>query len=292
MSDDIINISFLKKFTQRDCEFTLHAPVSSLSAAPARDCGMHVHGGWELFFILSGTFSYYIRGMSQVQSIKAPAVILWSPECWHSASFVVHPVPRECTWFSFLDRGDSLYGLYAGKMDKKVFFWDSEQVEMFKSWLGGAVSDYVSRLADALSLPDGVSYCLNAIKLLVDCLLLAEKENKSLLVHSLPPLIAAEMILKARYFDVDLDLRTLAAEVGVSEVYLSGLFRSKTGRTFKETLTDVRLSYGRKLCEDTSLAVKEIANLTGWRDPLYFSKVFRKAFGLSPRQYRKILNKS
>ena len=91
--------------------------------------------------------------------------------------------------------------------------------------------------------------------------------------------------LQNRYSkDVGLDL--IADELNISGPYLSRLFKSEMGVNFKEYLTRLRLDKARELLRETGLRVYEIAAATGYPDQKYFSEIFKKRTGMTPREYR------
>jgi AraC family transcriptional regulator of arabinose operon len=63
-------------------------------------------------------------------------------------------------------------------------------------------------------------------------------------------------------------------------------FKLYTGMTPLQYLLRIRLSNAMKLLETTSLQINEIAALIGYDNPLYFSRLFHKHFGISPKDYR------
>ncbi len=72
--------------------------------------------------------------------------------------------------------------------------------------------------------------------------------------------------------------------------HLRRLFKEKTGCTPVEYLTDLRVSYAKKRLEDTQMqtaSVSQIALMSGFKDPCYFSRVFKKKTGVSPAVYMK-----
>jgi len=83
-------------------------------------------------------------------------------------------------------------------------------------------------------------------------------------------------------FDIDTD--TLAKR---ARTYFSALFKEHTGKTPMEFLIDTRLEKAHCLLRETSLPIKEISNSTGYNDPFYFTKAFKKRFGCNPSQFRK-----
>jgi AraC-like DNA-binding protein len=76
---------------------------------------------------------------------------------------------------------------------------------------------------------------------------------------------------------------------GLSRSRLQALFREVTGHPPLDYLRRLRVEEARRLLADRRLSVKEVAALTGFRDPSHFSKVFRRVDGLSPAHYRDAL---
>lgn len=86
--------------------------------------------------------------------------------------------------------------------------------------------------------------------------------------------------------DPDLSLNTLAAHVNFSPNHLSAVFSQQTGRTFIRYLTDYRLNRAKEMLRCTSYRSSEICSSVGYKDPHYFSYLFKKTFGVTPTQYR------
>jgi AraC-like DNA-binding protein len=85
----------------------------------------------------------------------------------------------------------------------------------------------------------------------------------------------------------NVSLEETARFVYVSTSYLSKIFKKETGYTIKNYLNKLRIEESKKLMMDKSLSLVTISNTVGFEDQSYFSKVFRKCEGISPRQYRK-----
>ncbi|MHA6483551.1 helix-turn-helix domain-containing protein [Paenibacillus sp. strain BS8-2] len=79
----------------------------------------------------------------------------------------------------------------------------------------------------------------------------------------------------------------LASRVSLSPSRFSHLFKEQTGDSVMETLLKLRLKHAARLLEHTPLLVSEIAGLTGFQSPFYFTKQFTALFGCSPTNYRK-----
>ena len=100
-----------------------------------------------------------------------------------------------------------------------------------------------------------------------------------------------EIIKKAiRYisqnFSRNLTLDEVADHVHLNSAYFSTLFKQSTGSSFKEYLNMVRIEESKRLLSNTDYSIIDISLATGFEDQSYFSKVFKKYTGLTPKQYR------
>ena len=93
--------------------------------------------------------------------------------------------------------------------------------------------------------------------------------------------------VERRFTDPDLSLSELGRLYSYSEKYLSALFKKNTGVGFSAYLTELRIARARELLAAGEGSVAEVARASGFRDPLYFSRVFRETTGQSPSDYRK-----
>ncbi len=81
---------------------------------------------------------------------------------------------------------------------------------------------------------------------------------------------------------------TLSEQYGYVPAHLRELFRKQYQVSPMDYLQELRLKKSEELLvKHQTLSLKEIAELVGFKDPLYFSKVFRKSYGMSPSEYRK-----
>lgn len=87
-----------------------------------------------------------------------------------------------------------------------------------------------------------------------------------------------------------LSLQTAAKAAHMSPTYFSKRFKEATGFGFKEYLTYLRIQDGEHLLRTTNLSVTEIGVTCGFSDGNYFGDAFKKATGLSPKQFRKTLS--
>lgn len=88
------------------------------------------------------------------------------------------------------------------------------------------------------------------------------------------------------HLDQPINISTLSAMAGLSPSSLFGLFRKVTGDTPLNWFIRARMRRACELLARTNLPIKQIADQVGYRDPLYFSRVFKSVHGMSPKSFR------
>lgn len=81
-------------------------------------------------------------------------------------------------------------------------------------------------------------------------------------------------------------MHALAEAQGINASYLSALFRRETGETVTDYVNRKRVDLAVHLLSTTGLQVQTVAQHCGFADVHYFSKVFKKLTGQTPRQFR------
>ncbi|MDO5456450.1 MAG: alpha-isopropylmalate synthase regulatory domain-containing protein, partial [Eubacteriales bacterium] len=102
-------------------------------------------------------------------------------------------------------------------------------------------------------------------------------------------LIAMLNYIQANYQTVTLE--DLAGEFHLSPPYVSKYIREKSGKTFGEQVSYVRMKRAKTLLRNTNMTIENISYAIGYPSAEHFSRVFKKTFDVSPAQYRKISTK-
>lgn len=92
--------------------------------------------------------------------------------------------------------------------------------------------------------------------------------------------------IQEHYAEEELSLNMLASHVNFSPNHLSMVFSQQTGQTFTKYLTDFRMNKAKELLRCTGKRSSEIGLEVGYKDPHYFSYLFKKTQGMTPTQYR------
>ena len=110
---------------------------------------------------------------------------------------------------------------------------------------------------------------------------ISEKKNES----TVDVVEASKVYINANYTK-NITLEDLSMAVNVSSYYLSRIFKENTGENFIDYLTRLRIERAKELLGTTSYSMKEIGVMSGYSDPNYFSKTFKKNVGVTPTEYR------
>lgn len=98
-------------------------------------------------------------------------------------------------------------------------------------------------------------------------------------------------ITEEDFSNPQLSISVIAEQLGYNAKYLSHIFKKKSGIGYTEYLQNFRIKYAISLFENGIDSIKNVALLSGYTDPLYFSTVFKNKIGVSPKTYIKTLNK-
>ena len=89
------------------------------------------------------------------------------------------------------------------------------------------------------------------------------------------------------HYNEEISIEQYAVSRNMSTSWFNRSFRSAVGTSPMQYILDVRIRNAQTLLETTDYSVTSIAALVGYDNPMYFSRLFRKAKGLSPSKYRK-----
>ncbi|WP_341280666.1 response regulator [Paenibacillus sp. FSL H8-0537] len=106
-----------------------------------------------------------------------------------------------------------------------------------------------------------------------------EEYAKSSLVKQVQELVSASL-------GHDTSVKTIADKVFLHPVYLSKIYKAQTGESISDYITRMRMERAHYLLKQTNKKIYEITSELGYQNPQYFSKIFRKHYGMTPQEFR------
>ena len=91
----------------------------------------------------------------------------------------------------------------------------------------------------------------------------------------------------AHHLDEDLSLKTLADLIEMSPFSLARAFKQSTGQTLHQYIIQHRIAQAKRLLAQPQPSITDISLQVGFQSHSYFSTVFRRVTGLTPRNYRR-----
>lgn len=125
------------------------------------------------------------------------------------------------------------------------------------------------------------SYVISALQRIRD-----ERERRTISVLDL-----AKQYIHKR-FESDISLEEVAEHVHLNPYYFSKIFKQQFGESFTDMVTKLRVEKAKKLILAREMSLKEICFEVGYKDPNYFSRVFKKVTGVTPTEFRLQTNES
>lgn len=111
-------------------------------------------------------------------------------------------------------------------------------------------------------------------------------QNDPAAVHSDAEIIGRIRSYVDEHYSEDLSLSAIAAKFYISRYQVSRLFKQAFGVNYQDYVLSVRMKAAAHLLANTNVRLYEISGAVGFDEPSYFSNVFKKTYGLSPRAYR------
>lgn len=144
------------------------------------------------------------------------------------------------------------------------------------------LSDIYIRDADACNMP-GQLWDLY-VRMVLDFAKKVRESRKDMSVSETIQ-ISCDYILQHLHYDIT--LKELAENAGLSETYLSALFKKETGQTVSGFIQKSRIKEAQSLLQYSEYSLMEIGEYLGFCSQSHFTRTFRKFTGMTPGQYRK-----
>ncbi len=184
--------------------------------------------------------------------------------------------PEKAAEYLYIDfsgnRSDSLFRRFGINVANRHFLGFDGLIPLWYDSLTRASSENTDLAAESILL-----YTFSRLSTSV-------KENNNLIQQIID-------FTEESFSNPELSLGLIGKEFSYNEKYISHKFKEKMGIAYTEYLRIIRIKYAIALFDQGIDSVKNVAFLSGFSNPLYFSKVFKNTVGISPTDYQKGHNK-
>ncbi len=154
-----------------------------------------------------------------------------------------------------------------------------EQGGVHPFYIDGVSSDFARKVEKIKSVQEGIDMMHDMIYKYCNLVKKHSMKNYSMIIQKVITLIDSDLT-------ADLSLHKLAQSLNVNASYLSSLFKKETGMTLTEYVSKKRIDHAAFLLTSTNLQIQGVAQHCGIFDVNYFTKMFKKYTGKTPREYR------
>lgn len=176
---------------------------------------------------------------------------------------------NDCEYFYISfggERSQILFSRFDIHKQNRVFRGFDGLIPMWHESVSGASKDNIDLAAESVLL-----YSLSRFK--------ASSPDKNHIIDRMMDLT------QKNFSDPNISIEKIADNLNYNPKYLSHTFKKTMNISYSEYLRNIRIKYAVSLFDHGIDSVKNVAYLSGFKDPLYFSSVFKKTIGVSPKEY-------
>ena len=231
---------------------------------------------YQILYVANGKTHFWFDGKEEI--VNAGHMVLYKPEEIQKYVYYLEDNP-EVFWIHFTGSDVKNILAYHGiSLDEHVFYC-------------GVLPDYKAlfrKIIQELQLcrygyEDYIASLFNDILLLVDR---QQHEQKKATGNVQEQIERAAAYFNENY-NTKISIDDYAESLHISTNWFIHNFKQYAGMSPAQYILSLRMVNAQSLLERTTYTIKEISEIVGYEDPLYFSRVFKKEIGKSPAQYRK-----
>lgn len=109
-------------------------------------------------------------------------------------------------------------------------------------------------------------------------------------IYKNPLVLEVNQYIDSNFIDSNMNINSIAEKFNFTPAYLSQKYKEATGQSIIDYLYKVRIDQSKKIMNDTTISINEIATMVGFLDSNAFIRIFKKIEGITPGKYRKGVN--
>ena len=250
------------------------------------DTALHTHDYYELVYVGNGEVVNVVDGKELFMSAHDLCVMgLDTSHSLHAVyrdatviNICLHPRLFESDYFrQFLSSGSPTASLLRGEAQSRYLFFPENAGSLVETLVYACAADFVEA-----GFRQSLSLTARVLQLLC--------ETTKLKVHTFYGIDAQtlDILLRISEHPETATVASVAAEFGYSPNYFAQYIRKHTGYSPKEIITKHRMAKAAKLLRESDLTVEKVAAAVGYRNCGNFHVSFKRQFGKTPDQYRRL----
>lgn len=230
---------------------------------------------YQILYMAKGTGHFLIHG--KYQSVTAGNIIIYYPNDPQFYYYRLEEQP-EVYWIHFT-------GYQAKSLLKQYHLWGETTLYVGTD---STLISLINTIIHEIQLQEKNFGDMNALLLQQTFLLLDRAcEKQKSRYYSKHNDIASAVLYIHEHYKEPIMIKELAEKYHMTYNWFIRCFKDFTGSSPQAYLTDMRIEKAKDLLNNKSFQIAEIAELVGYSDPLYFSRIFKKKNGCSPNEYKK-----
>jgi len=260
----------------------------SVHLLPSEQIGLHSQDGWELSYIIKGSGTRLIGDTSEPfgegEVVLIPPGI---PHCWYFDGKDVDNRGRifniTVRFFdSFLKTCKNSFPEFEGTIDHIESVTSAVKLSRVKT-------EKIIPLLERMREESPEKRLISFLSILSE---IASKGNDRIVGSHTPVNLIQKRLSDVRIYVIcnasrEFSLEEVASHIGMNKSAFCTFFKKASGQTFVEYLNDYRVKMACKLLCDGNMAVSDACFQAGFNSVPYFNRVFKKATGLPPKEYRR-----
>lgn len=230
---------------------------------------------YQILYMTKGTAHFMLHG--KYQPVTAGNIVIYYPNEPQFYYYRLEENP-EVYWIHFT-------GYQSEELLKRHHLWGNSVQYI---GVNPAIVSLFNSAIHEIQLQQREFLAMNVLTLQQICLLMerTREEQKNHYYNNQQDIASAVLFMNENYKQT-IVIRELAEKYHMTYNWFIRCFKDFTGSSPQSYLTDVRIEKAKDLLNMRSFHISEIAEQTGYSDPLYFSRIFKKRTGYSPNEYKK-----
>lgn len=232
---------------------------------------------YQLLYIASGKGHFFIHG--EEKTVSAGNIIIYLPD-----------QPQEYVYYR-ADQTDVYWVHFTGNEVEEILKYYNINLQNNILYIGTS-PDYqwlFSQMIQELQLcrpryDELISLQLRNIFVLISRAIMSAKKFSSTSEKE----VAFAIYYFRKNYNTEISIEEYSKSRGLSNCWFIQCFKEITGSSPLQYILKLRISNAQSLLENTDYTITEIANMVGYTNSLYFSRLFHKYIGMSPKEYRKV----